>query len=80
MNDIEQELHVLLCKTTGLPGNFDRSAHLYLDLGVTSLKALTLLTELEEHFSINIPDEQFVQATSFDKLKTVIKDLLSVRD
>jgi acyl carrier protein len=75
LNRLEQDLRGMVCRITGLPENFDAAAHLYLDLGVASLHALELLTAIEERYSIHLPDEQFVEATSLAKIATLVQDI-----
>jgi acyl carrier protein len=71
--ELQQDLRGIVCRITGLPSDFDASAHLYLDLGVASLHALQLLTEIEEHYGIHLPDEQFVEATSLSKMAALVQ-------
>jgi acyl carrier protein len=52
-------------------------SNLYLDVGVASVHALQLLTELERRFNIAIPDEEFVEATSLNSLAALIRRLTS---
>ena len=72
---LEQQMRELVCRVTGLPNDFDANAHLYLDLGVASMHALQLLTELEQEYGIHVPDEQFVDATSLAQLTTMVRGL-----
>jgi acyl carrier protein len=51
-------------------------ADLYLDLGVASVHALQLLTELEEQFGVAIPDDRFVEATSIHDLTALMAGLI----
>ncbi len=73
--DIEADIRKIVCGISGIPENSDSQADLYLDLGVASVHALQLLTELEDHFGIQIPDDQFVEATSIANLVELVKSL-----
>jgi len=73
--DVEADVRKIVSDLSGIPVDADPQADLYLDLGVASVHALQLLTELEEHFNIQIPDDQFVEATSIAKLTDLVKSL-----
>jgi acyl carrier protein len=75
--DVEGDVRRIVCGISGIAENADPQADLYLDLGMASVHALQLLTELEEHFSIQIPDDDFVEATSISKLTTLVQRLSS---
>jgi acyl carrier protein len=68
MDRIEPRIREIVTNVSGVSSEAPGSADLYLDLGVASVHALKLLTELEQSFGITIPDEDFVDATSIDKL------------
>ena len=53
----------------------DRTAELYTTLGVPSVKAMLLLMAIEERFNVQVPDEQFVDATSLEKLTAMVENL-----
>ena len=74
-HNLELQLREIICQLTSLPAEFDPAAHLYLDLGVASLYALQLLTEIEERFGIHVPDEEFVEATSLAKMTDLVQRL-----
>ncbi|MGE5487642.1 MAG: acyl carrier protein [bacterium] len=74
---IESELRRIISAVAGIPNDFGRSAHLYWELGISSAKALELLLEIEEHYGLTIPDEQFVQATSLEHLVELVSGLSS---
>jgi acyl carrier protein len=76
---MEQKLRELLVQLCQLPPDFDRAAHLYLDLGVPSVKAMELLVELEDRFGVQVPDEQFVEATSLEKLTAMMEGIEGAR-
>lgn len=73
--DVEAAIRRLVSDVSGLPSDADAQADLYLDLGVASIHALQLLTELEDHFGISIPDDEFVEATSIAKLTALVANL-----
>jgi acyl carrier protein len=70
---MEQKLRLLLVQICQLPPDFDRAAHLYLDLGVPSVQAIELLMELEERFGVQVPDDLFVEAVSLEKLAVMME-------
>ena len=78
MSDLGEQLRDLIITSAGLPPNFDSKANLYLDLGVPSVKAMQLLLDLEDRFGVQIPDEQFVEATSLDALSVMMQTLLKI--
>jgi acyl carrier protein len=75
--EIERSIRKIVVAVSGLSEHADADADLYLDLGMASVHALALLTELEERFGVPIPDEQFVEATSIAKLTTTLNALLN---
>jgi acyl carrier protein len=77
MSDIEEKVRQIVGGISGLPPNMQGHSNLYLDLGVASLHALQLLNTLEERFNVNIPDEDFVDATSIDALTLLIVSAVS---
>jgi acyl carrier protein len=72
---MEQELRQILVEVCGIATDFDRTAHLYLTLGVPSVKAMLLLMVLEERFGIQVPDEQFVGAVTLEDLTAMVQGL-----
>ncbi len=79
MNDTERRIRTILNRVGGIPEDASDTADLYLDLGLASVHALQMLTELEEGFSIHIPDERFVEATSISRLSDIVSELASAR-
>jgi acyl carrier protein len=73
--DLEAGIRKIVSEISGIPGNADAQADLYLDLGMASVHALQLLTELEDRFGVQIPDDDFVEATSIEKLTALIQRL-----
>jgi acyl carrier protein len=76
-NRIEQSIRSIVVAVGSVRPDADPHADLYLELGVASVQALTLLQELEEHFGVSIPDEEFVEATSIAKLTATLEKLLN---
>jgi acyl carrier protein len=76
--NIEQEIRSILSSIGGIPENADSNADLYLDLGMASVHALQLLTELEERFGISIPDDAFVEANTIARLTSTVEGLVRV--
>jgi acyl carrier protein len=75
MEAIETKIRQVLNSVAGLPTDVDGKANLYLDLGVASVHALTLLSELESQFGVTIPDDEFITATDVDSLTALMQDL-----
>lgn len=68
METLKGELRQLLTEVASLPEGFDEKADLYSQLGMASIKAMELLVLLEERYGVSVPDEEFIQATSLDRL------------
>lgn len=75
MDGLKSELRLLLSELASLPEGFDEKADLYSDLGMASLKAMELLMDLEERYGISVPDEEFIQATSLERLAAMVHRL-----
>lgn len=75
MDTVKTELRQLLTQLASLPEGFDEKADLYSDLGVASIKAMELLLELEERYGVSVPDEEFIEATSLERLAAMIHRL-----
>jgi len=75
MDSLESRIRGLVARVSGISPSVPGDADLYLDLGVASVHALELLTHLEQTFSIRIPDDDFVDATTIDKLALLIARL-----
>ena len=75
--EIERSIRTIIVAVSGLSEHADADADLYLVLGMASVHALALLTELEERFGVPIPDDQFVEATSIAKLTATLSALLN---
>jgi acyl carrier protein len=68
MRGTEDLIREILAEVTNCPVDASANADLYLELGVASVQAIALLTELEERFEIHIPDDQFIVARSISQL------------
>jgi len=72
---LKSELRNLLSQLASLPEDFDEKADLYSELGMASIQAMELLLELEERYGISVPDEEFIEATSLERLARMIQRL-----
>ena len=79
MDPIQTKVRAIVADISNLSPDMPADANLYLDLGVASVHALQLLTELEEQFGVAIPDDRFVEATSISELTALMSELLSPR-
>ncbi len=75
METLKSELRQLLTEVALLPEGFDEKADLYSDLGMASMKALEFLMALEERYGVRVPDEQFIEATSLERLAEMMQKL-----
>ena len=80
MDSIDIKVRQIISQVTGLDEETSGTANLYLDLGVASVHALQILADLEDHFGVSIPDEEFVDATSIDQLTSVIRSLVPAEE
>lgn len=75
MDSVESKVRAIVADISSLPADMPAEANLYLDLGVASVHALQLLTELEEQFGVAIPDDRFVEAISINDLTALMTGL-----
>jgi acyl carrier protein len=75
LETLKSELRQLLIELASLPEGFDEKADIYSDLGMSSLKAMELLVTLEERYMVSVPDEQFIEATSLQRLAEMMRSL-----
>lgn len=75
--NLESQLRTLLTEVCSLPPDFSPTADFYSDLGMPSVKAMQLLLELEDRFGFPIPDEEFVEATTLERLALLIRKIQS---
>jgi len=76
MQELEPQLRQMMVELCALQPDFNRTADFYLDLAVPSVKAMELLMELEERFSVSVPDDDFVEARSLERLSGMMQGLL----
>jgi acyl carrier protein len=79
MTSVETKVRAIVADISNLPVDMPADANLYLDLGVASVHALQLLTELEDQFGVAIPDDRFVEATSINDLTALMSGLIEER-
>lgn len=75
MEVTEIKIRKIVTAVTGLPTDVSADANLYLDLGVASVCALQLLSELELQFQTSIPDDDFVESTTISSLISMMRHL-----
>lgn len=75
METLKSELRQLLIGLASLPEGFDENADFYSDLGMASMKAMELLMTLEERYGVSVPDEEFIEATSLERLAGMMQGL-----
>ena len=75
METLKSELRQLLTELAELPEGFDEKADLYSDLGMASMKGMELLMTLEERYGVRVPDEEFIEATSLERLAGMMRRL-----
>jgi acyl carrier protein len=75
LETLRVELRQLLTDLASLPEGFDEQANLYSDLGMQSMKAMELLMVLEERYGVRVPDDEFIEATSLDRLAGMLQGL-----
>ena len=75
LDSLKSDLRRLLTEVALLPPGFDEKADFYSDLGMPSMKAMEVLMALEERFGVSVPDEEFVEATSLERLVALMQTL-----
>lgn len=73
--NLESQLRTLISEVGSLPSDFSPTADFYSDLGMPSVKAMQLLLELEDRLGVSIPDENFVEATTLERLTALIQEI-----
>ena len=63
----------ILARIGGIP-NLAPDQDFY-DAGVSSVSALPLLLEVEDHFGVSIPDEKFITARTASDLQKLVDEL-----
>jgi len=75
LETLKSELREVLTEIASLPKDFDEKADLYSDLGMASMKAIELLAVLEERYGVSVPDEEFIEATTLERLAVMMEKL-----
>lgn len=75
MDPTEHRIRQIVTEIAGL-SDVPADADLYLDLGVASVHALQMLGALEEQFHVQVPDDEFVEATSITRLTAMMNSIL----
>jgi acyl carrier protein len=52
---------------------FARDAHLYRDLGIASIEALSLLFALEAELGVSLDDQGFIQSVTIETLSALVE-------
>lgn len=73
MSGLLTDIQGIVCRVGNLPA-VDATADFY-DAGLPSVNALTLLIELEDAYSVSIPDGRFIQARTVRDLADMIENL-----
>jgi acyl carrier protein len=58
------------------PEELESNADVFESLGVDSMQVLSLLTELEQHFNVEIPDYELREVRTFEQLAACIEQRL----
>jgi len=58
------------------PSELDAHADVFESLGVDSMQVLSLLSELEQHFDVEIPDYELREVRTFEQLASCIDQRL----
>ena len=75
MNDIIQKLMTLAAKKFNVDQNTLKSGDDFFEkLQINSIQALSLLTDLEREFKIEIPDYELQDVKTFDQLAELISN------
>lgn len=80
MNPTETQIRKIIAAIAGISGDASADADLYLDLGVASAHGLQLLAQLERTYSIEIPDDDFVEATTIATLTALMDALIAEKN
>lgn len=74
MDNIEQQVTAIVSKITRIPETrLTPSTDLKTELNVDSLQGLQIVAALENHFGINIPDDELDMYTSIRSIVETIK-------
>ena len=76
---MKEQLRSLLAATTGLPGSsITDDASLTHDLGLDSLDTVDLVLQMEDHFKVNIPDEDYPKLQTVRQINDYLQGKLAV--
>ena len=76
---MKEQLRTLLSATTGLPdSSITDDASLTKDLGLDSLDTVDLILRMEDHFQVNIPDEDYHKLQTVRQINDYLQEKLSV--
>jgi acyl carrier protein len=70
---IRHELHALLQQHVGTGAGIAESSHLVADLGIDSLGVMEILAEVEDRFSLKIPDSALRQVETVGDVTAYIE-------
>jgi len=76
MTQLETELRQIISTVGEIPAEFPSAADLYRDLHLASFKSVDLLMALEERYKVAIPDDQYIEATTLERLTAMMRGLL----
>jgi acyl carrier protein len=68
-----EEVSDLVAASAKVPPPYTGSEHLYNELGLESVQALSLLLALEERFGVTLDDQSFVQCKTVGSLADLIR-------
>jgi len=71
--DLLPELSQLVATIAKVPPPYTGKEHLYNELGLESVQALSLLLSLEERFGVSLDDQSFVKCTTLASLAELVR-------
>jgi acyl carrier protein len=77
MQALKAQLRETITQALNLQAEFGDQSDFYRELGVSSVHAISLLFQLEERYSVTIPDDRFVECTTLDQLTCLMAELLA---
>jgi acyl carrier protein len=75
MTAMELQVRGILAEVAGVAQDADAASHLYADLGIESVDAMRILVAIEERLGVNVPDEEWLDATSIRDISTLVSRL-----
>jgi len=76
MTQLETELRQIVSTVGEIHPEFAGTADFYRDLHLASFKSVDLLMALEERYKVSIPDDQYIEATTLQRLTEMMRGLL----